>query len=211
MIYLRVKNWTEFQHYKDRNPPWIKLHRCLLDDYEFSCLQDASKAHLMLIWLFASQSDGRIPSDPKFLKSKLGLDKEPDIKTLVDQGFLVPEQSASADASNTLASCSPETETYKATDSNGSRRNGAHHESVDNSPVVETLPVLGGSFEVRQSLVAELELLCPKVDIPVTLREMKLWLVGNPDRLKTRKGMRRFISGWLSREQQKAEALKGAH
>jgi hypothetical protein len=58
MNYLRVKNWTEFQHYKDRNPPWIKLHRTLLDDYEFSRLQDASKAHLMLIWLFASQKDG---------------------------------------------------------------------------------------------------------------------------------------------------------
>ena len=22
---LRVKNWKKFQHYKDRNPPWIKL------------------------------------------------------------------------------------------------------------------------------------------------------------------------------------------
>jgi len=27
---LRVKNWGKFQHYKDRNPPWIKLHRGLL-------------------------------------------------------------------------------------------------------------------------------------------------------------------------------------
>jgi hypothetical protein len=37
--YLRVKNWSEFQHYKDRNPPWIKLHRTLLDhDYEAAIL-----------------------------------------------------------------------------------------------------------------------------------------------------------------------------
>ena len=53
MNYLRVKNWEKFQHYKDRTPPWIKLYRDLLNDYEFSCLQDASKAHLMLIWLLA--------------------------------------------------------------------------------------------------------------------------------------------------------------
>ena len=23
---LTIKNWHKFQHYKDRNPPWIKLH-----------------------------------------------------------------------------------------------------------------------------------------------------------------------------------------
>ena len=93
----------------------------------------------------------------------------------------------------------------------GSRKNGAHHERVDDSPLIETLPILGGSFEVRQSLVAELEPLCPAVDIVITLREMKLWLVGNPERQKTRKGIRRFISGWLSREQQKAESTQARH
>jgi hypothetical protein len=100
MNYLRVKNWTEFQHYKDRNPPWIKLHRTLLDDYEFSCLQDASKAHLMLIWLFASQKDGLVPDDSEFLKMKLGLETSPDLKLFIDHGLLIPEQVAST----TLAS-----------------------------------------------------------------------------------------------------------
>lgn len=95
MDYLTVKKWEEFQHYKDRNPPWIKLHTCLLDDYEFGRLQDASKAHLMLIWLFASKRDGRIPDDPKFLQAKLGLDKQPDLKALEEQGFLLRERSAS--------------------------------------------------------------------------------------------------------------------
>lgn len=98
MRYLKVKNWTEFQHYRDRNPPWIKLHRALLDDYEFSCLQDASKAHLMLIWLFASQRNGCIPEDPAFLKKKLGLEKEPNLNLFIDHGLLIPEQSASTNA-----------------------------------------------------------------------------------------------------------------
>ena len=212
MRYLQIKNWSEFQHYKDRNPPWIKLHRALLDDYEFSCLQDASKAHLMLIWLFASQKNGRIPDDPAFLKKKLGLEREPNLKLLVDQGLLIVEQ----DASEPLAGCeqsAPREESYKPSENiySSSRKNGAHHERVDDSPIVETLPILGGSFEVHQSLVAELEPLCPAVDIPVTLREMKLWLVGNPSRMKTRKGVRRFISGWLTREQQKWDATQGRH
>jgi hypothetical protein len=108
-----VKNWGEFQHYKDRNPPWIKLHRALLDDYEFSRLQDASKAHLVLIWLFASQLDGAIPEDSGFLKKKLGLDKEPDLNVLIKHGFLIPEHVASTSASTPQASCS--SEAYKAT------------------------------------------------------------------------------------------------
>lgn len=101
MKYLRVKNWDEFQHYKDRSPPWIKLHRTLLDDYEFSALPDDTKAHLMLIWVLASQLSGRVPAEPKFLAAKIGANKPPNLKLLIDQGFLIPEQ----DASNTLAEC----------------------------------------------------------------------------------------------------------
>jgi uncharacterized phage protein (TIGR02220 family) len=119
--YLIVKNWSEFQHYKDRDPPWIKLHRTLLADYEFSRLQDASKAHLMLIWLFASQSNGRIPDDPEFLRDKLSLKKPPDLKFFVDHGLLIPEQDASkalqTGASKALALArSQEAEAYKASE-----------------------------------------------------------------------------------------------
>lgn len=123
MRYLAVKNWAEFQHYKDRDPPWIKLHRTLLADYEFSCLQDASKAHLMLIWLFASQSGGRIPDDPEYLRDKLSLKKPPDLEHFINQGLLIPEQDASkvlqTSASTTLAlarSREAEAEAYKATE-----------------------------------------------------------------------------------------------
>jgi hypothetical protein len=200
--YLKVKNWAEFQHYRDRNPPWIKLHRTLLDDYEFSRLQDASKAHLMLIWLFASQKNGLVPDDPSFLKRKLGLEKEPNLKLFIDHGLLIPEQ----DASNALAECeqvAPREESYKASENNKGP-NGHQHPKVDESPVIETLPLLGGGeFPVKQSLVSELEPLYPAVDIPSTLREMKGWLVLNTDRRKTRAGIRRFIGNWLQTEQAK--------
>ena len=38
--YLRVRNFEQFQHYKERNPIWIKLYCSLLDDYEFAQLPD---------------------------------------------------------------------------------------------------------------------------------------------------------------------------
>lgn len=103
MTYLRVKNWSEFQHYKDRAPPWIKLHRSLLEDYEFSMLPDAAKAHLVLIWLFAAGNDGRVPSDARFLARKLATTDDIDINLLIQNGFLVREETPEQDASEVVA------------------------------------------------------------------------------------------------------------
>ena len=99
---LLVKNWRVFQHYKDRSPPWIKLQKSLLDDYEFACLPVASKALAPMLWLLASESDdGSVPADTAHLAFRLRW-PEKDIlaglKPLIQKGFLV-------DASNTLADC----------------------------------------------------------------------------------------------------------
>lgn len=83
-----VVNWEKHQHYKDRNPPWIKLHKDLLHDYEFSCLHDASKLQLMMIWLLASQMDNKIPADQKWLKNALHLEEDINLKALSDAGFI---------------------------------------------------------------------------------------------------------------------------
>lgn len=112
MDYFTVKNWDKFQHYKDRLPPWIKLHRELLNNYEFTCLQDASKLHLMLIWLLASQTDNKLPADPAWLKNALHIDTEPDLEALFNAGFIEID-------SDLLAACKQvdivetETEAYK--------------------------------------------------------------------------------------------------
>jgi len=85
----------------------------------------------------------------------------------------------------------------------GNAPNGARPAPQD-SEIVITLPLReGGEFPVSRVLVSELEPLYPAVDVPQTLREMKGWLVGNPERRKTRKGARRFIVNWLQSEQEK--------
>ena len=58
MTRLRPKNWNEFQHYRRRSPPWVKLHKRLLDDFEFQSLPLASKALAPMLWLLASE-DGQ--------------------------------------------------------------------------------------------------------------------------------------------------------
>ena len=41
---LVPKDWGKFQHYRNRRPPWINLHRHLLDNQRFMCLPLASRA-----------------------------------------------------------------------------------------------------------------------------------------------------------------------
>jgi hypothetical protein len=59
----------------------------------------------------------------------------------------------------------------------------------------------GGQYQVTKEFVSTLEPLYPAVDVPQTLNEMKGWLLGNPERLKTRGGIKRFITNWLKEEQ----------
>jgi hypothetical protein len=92
--FLTVKNWKQFQHYGKRNPPWIKLHRAILDDYAFCALPDIAKGHLMLLWLYASQNNGQVPFDIPFLERKLSCSGI-DLSLLVQSGFLVELPSAS--------------------------------------------------------------------------------------------------------------------
>jgi hypothetical protein len=96
--YLEVKNWKDFQHYKNRDPLWIKLYRRVLADYAFSRLPDASKMHLVGIWLVASEQSGRIPNDAEWIARRIAATEPVDLQLLVETGFLLPasrKQSAS--------------------------------------------------------------------------------------------------------------------
>lgn len=108
---LIPKKWADFQHYKDRCPPWIKLHRELLNNRDFMCLPLASKALAPLLWLLASESKtGEFDASIEELSFRLRLTTDEvsaGLKPLIDKGFFL-------DASNMLAPCLqdaiPETE-----------------------------------------------------------------------------------------------------
>lgn len=58
---IRIPNWQEFQQYKDRNPPWIKLHKQLLQNREWEEMSGEACKFLVELWLLASESkDGTI-------------------------------------------------------------------------------------------------------------------------------------------------------
>ena len=67
---MKIKNWSKFQHFKDRRPPWIKLYRDILDDIDWHQLDPLASKVLVMCWLIASEDDGNLP-DTKTLAFRL--------------------------------------------------------------------------------------------------------------------------------------------
>lgn len=115
---LRVKGWADFQHYKDRRPPWIKLHRELLENRKWHKLSYASRSLAICIWLLASEHEdpmsGLVDDDPEELAFRARMPEKEivqSIKELIKQGFV---EQIKTDASDLLSVCyqdaSPEAE-----------------------------------------------------------------------------------------------------
>jgi hypothetical protein len=93
---LTPKNWETFQHYKDRAPAWIKLHRGLLDNIDYYRLSPEAGKALPLIWLIASERDGIIPDAPELsFRLRISEDLAADILAeLMEREFLVHSDAA---------------------------------------------------------------------------------------------------------------------
>lgn len=112
---IRVVAWHQYQHYKDRNPPWIKLYPRLIDgdSREFGRLKDEEKWQFLAIMMLASRQQNAIPLDVEWISERLRLRKPLNLKALEATGLIEIVEVAS----NTLADCKqdamPETETEK--------------------------------------------------------------------------------------------------
>lgn len=146
MATITPKGWAQFQHYKDRKPTWIKLHRDLLDNYEYHLLPTASRALAPCLWLLASEYDhGAIPADWCLVAFRLRMtakDVESAVTPLIDSGFFI--------ASSPLAGCKQsaclETETYKA------ETETEKHLSAAEAPAKKTSAAKGERLSVDWSL-----------------------------------------------------------
>jgi hypothetical protein len=111
--FFRIVNWKRFQHYKNRNPPWIKLHRELLTSRAWISEDDTNRTLMVALMLIAADTDNLIPADPGYVRRRAYLNTEPDFSRLLELGFLER-------ASNMLATCKqdarPETETETETE-----------------------------------------------------------------------------------------------
>jgi hypothetical protein len=56
MKIIQISGWNSKQSYKDRRPSWLKLHRTLLDSFEFHQMCIEARAMLPMFWLLASEN-----------------------------------------------------------------------------------------------------------------------------------------------------------
>lgn len=86
--FFRVRDIEKYQHYKDRNPPWVKLHGEQLEDYEFQQLPDATRFHVLALTYMASKYGNKIPNDPQWVAGRIGAHEPVNLSYLFEAGFL---------------------------------------------------------------------------------------------------------------------------
>jgi len=98
MAILRIRNWERYQHYKNRNPLWVKLYATdLMMSADWIQWGDASRvlaiASIALACRYqGSDGNGRgsfeVPT-LEYVKASCNLNQLPDFKPLVDSKFLL--------------------------------------------------------------------------------------------------------------------------
>lgn len=208
--FLRVRNLGKYQHYRDRNPPWVKLHRDLLEDYDFEQLPDATKAHAILLLLLAARLGNEIPNDPDWIARKIGARSKVEVAKLLESRFL---ESCGAEcsqlASKALASCDTSATVEGEGEKRESRGKGRGEESLRGadapllaSPALLTFNVQGKTdkWSLTQRQVDEWQQLYPALDVIACCRKAFAWAEANPAKRKTAKGMPAFLVNWLNKE-----------
>lgn len=87
-MHYRIIEWETYQHYKDRSPPWIKLHANTMTSRTWVSLDDHGRVLAIACMLIAADTDNQIPADPAFVRRRAYLDHDPDFHALEAVGFI---------------------------------------------------------------------------------------------------------------------------
>lgn len=88
-LWIEVLNWDKFQHYKDRDPPWIKNYLDLLHREEYLALTDVQRTLLHGLWLLYAASNKRLRWDIASINAALRLRaRKGSLEALADGGFI---------------------------------------------------------------------------------------------------------------------------
>jgi len=142
---------------------------------------------------------------PNWAKHQRVRDAKPKYPGLEDADSRYEEEHYNDASPQLAANCGEEplTRTRLRIQSNPiqSESNPDSTEPLDAPPVLTLLLLDGTEYGVTEKDVAEWQDTFPNVDVLQQLKAMKLWCRDNPKKRKTKNGIRRFITSWLDREQ----------
>lgn len=91
--FLRIDKYAQYQHYKERTPPWVKQHRSFWTNYGM-CQQSAT-TRLLALFLISYASEFKecvIPCNILTISRRIGLSKvtvKKGLEALIQAKFLV--------------------------------------------------------------------------------------------------------------------------
>lgn len=89
-LWIRVLRWKEHQHYKDRDPRWIKNHTQLLENDDYLTLSPRTRSLLHGTWILYASASRTLRADTRRLSSALNQQvRHSDLELLEDAGFIV--------------------------------------------------------------------------------------------------------------------------
>jgi hypothetical protein len=75
--YLRISKWEQYQHYKNRHPPWIKFYTELLEPTnKINTLPVTTRYLFDRLLLLAANYANLIPNDSEWIASVLRMERE---------------------------------------------------------------------------------------------------------------------------------------
>lgn len=126
---------------------------------------------------------------------------------LVDVAQILPNVDIQAKNVNILSKNADIERQSKVEESREEKSKGeygcAEPQAAHTPPIVSLVLNDGSFFDVLSPEVLKWETLYPNVDVKQQLRNMAGWCDSNPTKRKTRGGIKRFITAWLAREQDK--------
>lgn len=114
MEHIVVVGWERFQHYKDRDPPWVKLYRDLLTSESWVLGTDISRLVQVASILLAARYTNKIPLQWTLIRKVSSLEcSEKQFREALQHlqaTKFIEIQQDSESASNTLAICTTSSE-----------------------------------------------------------------------------------------------------
>jgi len=194
IVVICVKNWSKYQSYKDRRPPWIRFHRTILDDFTFQSMTAEARAFLPMLWLLACEHEdpvsGLIPYSYEEIEFRLRMRKG-SVTSLIQElqaaDFIECIESVTNPLQNRIETVPPETETETETETEA--------EGISDAGASPRRPAI--PYEEIVNLYHELLPKNPRIHSLTTKRKAQIrarWLDGSLPDLDTWAQYFKFVS-----------------